>query len=167
MPLGILQVLLWGGILLGIPHLVLWGGILLGTCALAGGAELLGWPWSFVSWQLHPVPGLSTVLCLGTAAPAPPHPRCAAGTGMLGKAPKVGVPLLVGCSVPCCARAVPGAAVPQGTGMGRRWALCLQCWCGRARADRDGSGSVGWRWEPAPALTHRQAGGGQARPCSR
>lgn len=90
------------------------------------------------------MPGLSTMPCLGTAAAAPPHPRCAAGMGMLGKAPRVGVPLIVGCSVPCCAQAVPRArgqadggrfACSVGVGVGGRGLT------GMAEGAWDGAGS--------------------------
>lgn len=36
-----------GDILLSVPHVLFWGGVPFG--ALAGGAELPWWPWSFVS----------------------------------------------------------------------------------------------------------------------
>lgn len=48
----------------------------------------------------------------------------------------------------------------------RRRQLCPWRWRGQVRADRDSSGSVGRCREPAPAVTHHRAGGGQAWPRS-
>lgn len=105
-----------GGILLGIAHLLLWDGILLSTCALAGGAELLRWPCSFMSWWLPPVLGLSAMPCLGMAAAAPLTPSVLQGWGCSGQPPKLGCPFPWGTWCHAALGLSPVLPFPRGRG---------------------------------------------------